>query len=288
MGRAERRILGAGLLGLLLLVVLAIIFHPDLDGSTSSSPSVRVPTGGVTVTVAGKTATVTGTVASKEVEQAVLAAAKVATPDGSVDDQLKVAPGGLSASWLAPVVQALPQPGEGFKNLRLDLTAKTIKLSGVAPTRAARRAAEGRIGAALVSFPGVRATNATTVAVSPDAKQTQAAIDAAIKGGTISFQVGSAVLTPVGTRILDRIVVPLKRFAKVSVLITGYTDNTGSAADNLTLSRARAAAVRTYLSAKGIASSRLTARGRGIANPIGDNRTAAGRAKNRRITFQVQ
>ena len=101
MGRAERRILGAGLLGLLLLVVLAIIFHPDLDGSTSSSPSVRVPTGGVTVTVAGKTATVTGTVASKEVEQAVLAAAKVATPDGSVDDQLKVAPGGLSASWVS-------------------------------------------------------------------------------------------------------------------------------------------------------------------------------------------
>ena len=244
MEQAERRILGAGIAGLVLLILLAIVFHGDLDGDTAKAGGGHaiVPAGGVSVTVSGKTASVRGTVTSDELKSAVLAAAKVTTPDGSVSDELEVAPGGLAVPWIASVVQALPQPKERFKNIRLDATASSVTISGVAPSKTAKRALEGRIATALGAVSGVRATNALTVAVSPDTSASQAQIDEAIKGGTISFQVGSAVITPAGKRILDRIVAPLKRYPKVVVQIAGHTDKTGSATDNLKLSLQRALA----------------------------------------------
>ena len=71
-------------------------------------------------------------------------------------------------------------------------------------------------------------------------------------------------------------------------IFQGYTDNTGSEKYNQKLSQKRADAVRDYLVAKGIAASRLTAVGYGEANPIMDNKTATGRAFNRRIVFKVK
>lgn len=290
MEQAERRILAAGLAGLVLLILLAIAFHGDRDGDGSKTVggNVVVPAGGVSVTVSGKTANVRGTVTTDAIKTAVLAAAKVTTPDGAVTDELEVAPGGLGVPWIAAAVQALPQPKEGFKNVRLDATARSVTISGVAPSKAAKRALEGRIATALGSAPGVRATNSLTVAVSPDTAASQAQIDAAIKGGTISFQVGSAVITPAGKRILDRIVPPLKRYPKVVVQIAGHTDNTGSAADNQKLSLQRAVAVKAYLVSKAIAAKRLTTRGFGALKPIANNNTPSGRAQNRRITFTAQ
>lgn len=72
---------------------------------------------------------------------------------------------------------------------------------------------------------------------------------------------------------------------KLAVEIRGYTDNIGSRSSNLRLSAARANAVRDWLVTSGIDGSRITAKGYGPENPIGDNRTAAGRQRNRRIEF---
>jgi len=74
----------------------------------------------------------------------------------------------------------------------------------------------------------------------------------------------------------------------LNVEIQGYTDNIGSEKYNKKLSQKRAIAVRDYLIAKGVAASRLTAVGYGEANPVMDNRTASGRAFNRRIEFRVR
>jgi outer membrane protein OmpA-like peptidoglycan-associated protein len=72
------------------------------------------------------------------------------------------------------------------------------------------------------------------------------------------------------------------------VRVEGHTDNHGSAIDNLDLSRDRAAAVRHYLvNIGGIDGSRLVAQGFGPDRPIADNRTEAGRAKNRRIEIVI-
>ena len=290
MERSERRILAAGLAGLVLLILLAIVFHADRDGDKAKTAGggIVAPAGGVSVTVSGKTANVRGTVANDTLKSSVLAAAKVTTPDGDVTDDLQVAAGGLAVPWLAAVVQALPQPKERFKNIRLDVTAKSVTISGIAPSKATKQALEGRIAVALGSAPRVHATNSLTVAVSPDTTASQAQIDAAIHGGTVSFQVGSSVITPAGKRVLDRVVPPLKRYPKVLVQIAGHTDSTGAAADNVKLSLQRAVAVKLYLVSKGIVATRLTTHGFGASKPIANNNTPSGRAHNRRITFTAQ
>ena len=69
----------------------------------------------------------------------------------------------------------------------------------------------------------------------------------------------------------------------MEIEIRGYTDALGKAGVNTQLSRMRAEAVRQYLINQGIDPQRMRAMGFGPSNPIGDNKTAAGRALNRRI-----
>ena len=71
----------------------------------------------------------------------------------------------------------------------------------------------------------------------------------------------------------------------VDVELAGYTDTIGSDSTNLVLSQARGDTIKSWLVRHGITSSRLTAIGYGESNPIGDNRTAEGRALNNRVEF---
>jgi OOP family OmpA-OmpF porin len=70
--------------------------------------------------------------------------------------------------------------------------------------------------------------------------------------------------------------------------ITGHTDARGDADANQRLSEARAVAVGQFLIANGVAPSRISTRGVGEAEPIADNNTAAGRARNRRIEMTLE
>ena len=65
--------------------------------------------------------------------------------------------------------------------------------------------------------------------------------------------------------------------------IDGYTDNRGSKALNLALSQKRAESVKAYLVSKGVDAENINTTGNGMSNPIADNKTAASRAKNRRV-----
>jgi len=69
--------------------------------------------------------------------------------------------------------------------------------------------------------------------------------------------------------------------------VDGYTDNTGKPEKNRVLSENRAAEVKKYLLGKGIAEGRIRSAGHGPENPVADNRTAAGRAKNRRVELKL-
>ncbi len=101
----------------------------------------------------------------------------------------------------------------------------------------------------------------------------------------IHFEFNKATIRPVSFPILDTVAQVLNDFPDITLEIQGHTDSRGSDSYNLRLSQERAEAVRQYLIAKGIAPERLTARGYGEGCPIASNRTASGRAANRRVEF---
>lgn len=103
----------------------------------------------------------------------------------------------------------------------------------------------------------------------------------------VTFETNSARLTLNGQRILDQVVEFLKSDDKVSLSIEGHTDARGSDTHNLTLSQARATAVRKYLSDKGIDGKRLLAKGYGEARPVASNDTDDGREANRRVEMVI-
>lgn len=105
--------------------------------------------------------------------------------------------------------------------------------------------------------------------------------------GGIQFATGKTDLTAESKTTLDSVAALLASNPTVKAEVRGYTDNQGDPKKNQELSKKRADAVVTYLIGKGVQNGRLTARGLGDANPIGDNNTEAGRAQNRRITFAI-
>ncbi len=103
----------------------------------------------------------------------------------------------------------------------------------------------------------------------------------------IEFDLGRSTIKPVSYPILDEVVTLLEARPEVRLAIHGHTDSQGNRANNMKLSKDRAAAVRRYLINKGISADRLESEGFGPDRPIDTNATAAGRAKNRRVEFIV-
>jgi outer membrane protein OmpA-like peptidoglycan-associated protein len=103
----------------------------------------------------------------------------------------------------------------------------------------------------------------------------------------VSFDVGRSDIKPNFTPILDKFAQTLNENPATAVRITGHTDSTGSDAINDPLSVNRAASTRNYLAARGIGSQRIAIDGRGSREPIADNSSEAGRAKNRRVEIYV-
>lgn len=103
----------------------------------------------------------------------------------------------------------------------------------------------------------------------------------------ISFDVGRADIKPNFRPVLDRFAQTLNANPTTTVRIIGHTDSTGSDAVNDPLSVNRAASARNYLADRGVASSRVVIDGRGSHEPLADNGSEAGRAKNRRVEIFV-
>jgi OOP family OmpA-OmpF porin len=101
------------------------------------------------------------------------------------------------------------------------------------------------------------------------------------------FDFDRAVLKPAGKAALDGLLTNLAGIDAEVVIIVGHTDSIGTDAYNEQLSLRRAAAVKGYLVAQQVDASRIYAEGKGESQPVADNRTAAGRAHNRRVTLEV-
>ncbi len=103
----------------------------------------------------------------------------------------------------------------------------------------------------------------------------------------ILFDSGSAVLRPEAITQLEKVGDILTKYADDRVRVEGYTDATGSTARNEELSQRRADAVRRVLLGRGVKESQITALGMGPTHPLADNKTASGRAANRRVELHI-
>ncbi len=101
----------------------------------------------------------------------------------------------------------------------------------------------------------------------------------------VEFRTGSAELLPISEDALDKIARQLRDNPAIEVEIRGHTDIVGSRVANLKLSKARAESVKEYLVVKGIDENRIITSGAGPDEPVASNKTASGRARNRRIEF---
>src|SRR5574338_93134 len=103
----------------------------------------------------------------------------------------------------------------------------------------------------------------------------------------ILFLTGSYKLSSKSFKGLDEVVKIMNENPEIKLAIDGHTDNVGKEDLNQTLSENRANAVKQYFVSKGIDESRITAAGHGESMPIADNKTAAGRQKNRRVELKL-
>jgi esterase/lipase superfamily enzyme len=103
----------------------------------------------------------------------------------------------------------------------------------------------------------------------------------------VFFDPGLAVLKPAARMKLEEVVAKINPISVEMIIVVGHSDSTGSAAAQLSLSRARADAVRSYFISKGMEARRVYAEGKGATQPVADNATAATRARNNRVEIEV-
>jgi OOP family OmpA-OmpF porin len=101
------------------------------------------------------------------------------------------------------------------------------------------------------------------------------------------FDFDKSVVKADGKAALDGLVNNLQGMNTEAIVTVGHTDSIGTDAYNQKLSLRRAEAVKAYLVSKGVEASRVFVEGKGESQPVADNKTAEGRAKNRRVTVEV-
>jgi outer membrane protein OmpA-like peptidoglycan-associated protein len=106
-------------------------------------------------------------------------------------------------------------------------------------------------------------------------------------GDDVLFAFNQSDLTPTAKSQLDALMSKFEDADVVSIKVVGHTDSVGADAYNQALSERRASSVAEYLLSQGVAPNKVTSEGKGESQPIADNETEAGRAKNRRVDLHI-
>lgn len=162
----------------------------------------------------------------------------------------------------------------------LAVNGQSVRVTGQVVNEAQRQQVASELS--LASNSSYTVTNALETGGSG-----QGLLDATLGDRIIEFESGSARLTPLGEDILSEMAESLIEIGDARVQIVGHTDDVGNRQANLALSHARAEAVREHLVTLGVSRSNLSVLGKGPDEPIADNATDEGRARNRRIQFQI-
>jgi outer membrane protein OmpA-like peptidoglycan-associated protein len=196
-----------------------------------------------------------------------------------------------SSGWILPTLATAAALALGFAWLVNHAHRTTPPLATRVtpmPTGSASRVATPNVvctvPASVTLVPGGVESRLLTFVQNPDTKLQETTwfnID------RLSFDTGSAKLSPDAQAQLNNIAAILTSCPNVRMTIGGYTDNVGSPEGNLRLSRNRANSVVVQLVDRGVSRNRLTAEGYGEESPVADNSTVEGRAQNRRVAMRV-
>lgn len=103
----------------------------------------------------------------------------------------------------------------------------------------------------------------------------------------VYFETNKFNINPASREQLNKLIGVFREYPETNILVVGHTDNVGAEAYNMTLSKNRAKSVADYLASNGISRDRLTTNWFGETQPMHDNSTAEGRAKNRRVNIAI-
>lgn len=223
---------------------------------------------------------ISGAVPSEAAKAALLTRLQELYGTGQIIDQLTISDVTTPPNWSTQIPKLLTNNLKSISKGQLSVDGNNVAVHGEVNSEAVRQAIAndfaGALGPNYVVKNGLRVTAAS-----------QTILDQALANRVVEFETGSAMLTESGKLVLNDMVDALKKANAKKVEIIGHTDNQGSQAYNLALSRSRADAVKTYLVAKGIATGLIATSGMGADQPVVPNTTDEGRKRNRRIEFRV-
>jgi OOP family OmpA-OmpF porin len=153
------------------------------------------------------------------------------------------------------------------------------------PMAAAPAPAPAPVAAPAMAAPAAKP--AAPAAAAPAAAPAPAAATKVTYAADAFFDFNKAVLKPEGKAKLDDLTGKIKGINLEVIIAVGHTDSVGGDAYNQKLSVQRSEAVKAYLVSKGIEKNRVYTEGKGEKQPVADNKTGEGRAKNRRVEIEV-
>lgn len=223
---------------------------------------------------------ISGTVPDNATKAELMKRLRAVYGDDRVDDQLSVG-GVVSPSKWGKFVGAMIDPSlKDVHHGKITVQGNTITIEGEVPNEATRQKVLSKLSQ---SFNGRYSITQSLKIV----ESKQDVLDKTLADRTVEFKSGSAILTSRGHDILDQMAEAIRKLDTPFIQIIGNTDNVGNRMSNIQLSLERAQAVKDYLVQKGIPARDLSVSGQGPDNPIADNDTDEGRARNRRIDFRI-
>jgi len=223
---------------------------------------------------------VSGVVPDESTRAAILARVRELYGADRVVDQIGVSNLVAPPNWSQNVQKLISPELKGVSRGQLKISGNVIDVTGEVDNEAQRQQVVSHMSGQLNPTYTVR--NGLRVVATG-----QEQVDAALTDRTIEFEPGNSTLTAAGTQVLARLVPVLQQLHDRKFEVIGHTDSSGSRAQNIALSAARADAVKTWLVGNGLAAGSVQTSAVGPDRPVATNDTPEGRARNRRIEFRV-
>ncbi len=262
----------------LLLASPACMAQASASAVNTAAPAAQLAVP-VSATASGKVV-VAGVVPDEATRVAVLTRLRDVYGADRVVDQLSLGSVVAPPNWGQHVQRLISPSLKQVSHGQLSVQGQTVDLRGEVGNEAQRQQVASEVAQALNPTYSVR--NGLRVSV-----REQALVDQALAQRIVEFEAGSAVLRPEGLKILDEMALALNQLQGKRIEVIGHTDALGHRPGNISLSLARAQAVKAYLVGKGLPAERLQTSGMGPDQPVAGNDTEDGRARNRRIEFRV-